>query len=603
MKRFLTLLTIIMFLVLPAKLNGEPIPEDMTVFKIAILLQHCDQSDEIKVVRLRNTLTGKDAFCLQPHVNYKPNVNEYFKIADGTKALYDLYQAYEQLEKTEDAFITVQLMIWEELTGEQLTFDGKDASDYLKDEVLELIAENSKKPDPEIINDEAYIGETRTIQIENLDKYNIITDIKIIESDEDSLSYEVEDDSKENAVIQLIPKSEIPEGAYIYSSENSQDIYAFEGAYEPLKARNINIRIQSDDLSITYQKLDHDDQPIEGAEFTLYRIDPEGSQSICFLKNEENVDLYEKLLTDLSGYERGRLSILVSERYAQYLDDGFIRTAELGYFPYILKYDDQIIKEGRIYVTDTLNESFKEVKTEKIKTVSSLDQEINSVSGLKANSQYYFCESEPKKGYTYAAEPCHLIDTSDDTYLNLQEFRNERRTYTLHLIKNNPLKNIALDGALFRLNYLDEGKEKEYIFKTGSLNIFREDNCKYLIYRHENSDDCHIVELNADQYIEDDVPYGIYHYYLSNDFNIDPSKFNRTVKVEQGSFIIENLPYSAVLKLEELEAPKGYFIDEAKFELSPSIAYGEITFTNSRVNSFDIIPNNRRKIPKTCIGD
>ena len=106
MKRFLTLLTIIMFLVLPAKLNGEPIPEDMTVFKIAILLQHCDQSDEIKVVRLRNTLTGKDAFCLQPHVNYKPNVNEYFKIADDTKALYDLYQAYEQFEKTEEASAT-----------------------------------------------------------------------------------------------------------------------------------------------------------------------------------------------------------------------------------------------------------------------------------------------------------------------------------------------------------------------------------------------------------------------------------------------------------------------------------------------------------------
>ena len=118
MKKLFTILSILTLLILPYQLKAEDDPEDMSVFRIAILLQHCDQSDQIKVVRLRNTITGRDAFCLQPYVNYKPTANEYYKIANSDSMLYDLYSAYEQLGKSDEAVITVQLMIWEELFDE-----------------------------------------------------------------------------------------------------------------------------------------------------------------------------------------------------------------------------------------------------------------------------------------------------------------------------------------------------------------------------------------------------------------------------------------------------------------------------------------------------
>ena len=602
MKRFLTVLLLLFLIIIPYQIKAEPEPEDMTLFRIAILLQHCDQSDKIKVVRLRNSQTGKDGFCLEPYVGYKPSANLYYKQANNNKKLYDLYRAYELLEKSDEAFITVQLMIWEELFDETFTFDGKGASDYLKNEVLEIL-EDEPETDTDVISDEAYVNKKKQLSIQDLDKYSISSDVTITDTEEDNLTYIVEEYTDDTLQIILEPLSDVPEGAYTYTSENSQDIYVFEGEFEPLRSKRVDIRALSDDLSFTYSKLDLNDQPIEGAEFTLYRIDPQADGSLYFLKAGASIDLYEKLVSDLNSYDRSDLSISVSERYSPYILDGNISTSQLGYFPFVIKHNDEILKEGRIYVTDDIDEDFVEVKVEQIKTVRSTGETANTVNGLKPDNKYYFCESEPQKGYTYVNKPCQIIDTSDDSYKDEHIFYNDKRTYTLNLIKNNPERTIALNGALFRLSYTDNNEEKEFVFKTGSLNIFKEGDFRYAIYHYEGTDDFHIAEFISDSYIEDNVPYGKYYYYLSNDKQIDPDKVNREVVVKEGSFIIENLPYSSDLKLEELEAPKGYFIDEAVFELSADIPYSDITFTNSRVNSFDIIPRNIRKIPKTCIGE
>ena len=601
MKKLLSLITVLSLLILPYQLKAEDDPEDMSVFRIAILLQHCDQSDQIKVVRLKNTVTGEDGFCLEPYVNYKPSANIYYKEANNNKKLYDLYSAYEQLGKTDEAFITIQLMIWEELFDEQFTFDGKDASDYLKEEVLEILDQDEVEPD--IISEEVYVGEQRKAAISDPDKYIITSDVTVVKTEEDGVTFVVNEYSSDMLKITLEPISSVPEGAFTYASENSQDIYSFEGEYEPLNTKIIKISVKEDDLSITYSKTDLNDNPIEGAQFTLYRIDPEADDVIYFLKSGSVVDLYEKLTDNINDYDRNSLSISVSERYSGYIDDGIISNAELGYFPFEIRYNDSLINQGRIYVTDDIAEYFSIVHVETVKTVESALETFNTVSGLKHNSRYYFCESEPKKGYIYTEKPCRIIDTSNDTYLDELHFYNDRRSYTLRLIKNNPERTITLNGALFRLNYTDGNEEKQFVFRTGALNIFREDNYKYLIYRYENTDDYHVMEFTGEQYIEQGVPYGKYYYYLSNDKEIDPSKIDKETSVSEGSFIIENIPYSSLLKLVELEAPKGYFIDEASFELKADIAYSDITFTNSRVNSFDIIPNNQRKIPKTCIGD
>ena len=601
MKKLFTILSILTLLILPYQLKAEDDPEDMSVFRIAILLQHCDQSDQIKVVRLRNTITGRDAFCLQPYVNYKPTANEYYKIANSDSMLYDLYSAYEQLGKSDEAFITVQLMIWEELFDELFTFDGKDASDFLEQEVLEIL--DQEKPEPDVINQEVYPGQQKTVTVEGLNKYDIDSDVEIIQTDEENIAFVVNEYSSDTLNINLEPKNSVPEGGYTYVSENSQDIYSFEGNFERLNSKVIKIKVLEDDLSITYSKSDLNDNPIKGAKFTLYRIDPEADDMLYFLKKGSEIDLYEKLLDDVTGYDRNNLSITVSERYSGYIDGGIIKTEEFGYFPFAIKYSDVPVKEGRIYVTDELDDDFTAVQAEKIKTVESGIEAVNTVNGLKHDSRYYFCESEPKKGYTYVDYPCRIIDTSSDQNLEQMHFYNDSRTYTLRLIKNNPDRTIALNGALLRLSYMDGDTEKQFIFKTGALNIFKEDDHKYLIYTYEDSNDYKVKKFQGDQYIEEGVAYGRYYYYLSDDDNIDPSKINKVTTVEQGSFQIEDLPYSSGLILEELEAPKGYFIDEASFEVNADIAYSDITFTNSRVNSFDIIPGNQRKIPKTCIGE
>ena len=472
----------------------------------------------------------------------------------------------------------------------------------MKAEVLEFL-EDDQQIVTDVIDDEAYVGIEKKIQIDDLDRYSIRSDVRIIESDENSITHVVDEYTDQTLKIELEPLSPVPKGAYVYESQTSQNIYAFEGEYGYLKPKTVNIDVLDNDLSISFSKLDLIDQPIAGAQFTLYRIDPQSEDNIYFLKTGENIDLYEKLLDNYMESDRNRLSINVSERYEKYIENGFIKAEETGYFPFEISYDGQIIKQGRIYVSDDTADDFSKINVELIKTVESTDEIINTVNGLKPDSRYYFCESEPRKGYIYVDEPCRLIDTGDDSYLENHVFYNDSRSYTLQLIKNNPEKTIALNGALFRLSYYDNEILKEFVFRTGALNIFKEGEYRYLIYRLEGTDDPHIVEFTSDTYIEENVPYGNYEYYLSNENSVEPTRFNKVAVVKEGSFIIENIPYSSNLKLEELEAPKGYYIDEAVFEIDADIPYSDITFTNSRVNSFDIIPRNVRKIPKTCIGD
>ena len=603
MKRFFTILLMIIFLIIPGQLKAESQPEDMSVFRIAILLSHCDQADEIKVVRLRNNDTQKVAFCLEPYVSYLPSVNEYFKERNDSKRIYDLYRAFEELGSSDEAFITVQLMIWEEVCGQSFTFDGVGAEDYLKAEVLQLLEGYEAPVEADVIDEETYPGIENTIEIQDIDRYDIESDVRITGTTQNSISYIADEYSSETLKIDLEPKSYVPEGAYTYRSEGSQNIYMFEGEYESIKPITINIKTLNDDLSVSFRKLDLNDQPISGAQFTLYKLSDTGEDKLYFLKAGSQIDLYEKLIPDNQNYDRDSLSIEVSERYEHYIDDGMIDTDETGYFPFTLKHDGEIINKGRVYVSDLIDEDFTEFDVETVKTVYSGDQETNTVNGLKPDNTYYLCESEPQKGYTYHGEPCKLISTYDDSYLEEQTFYNESRRYTLHLIKNDPDRTINLNGALFRLNYDDDGQEKEFIFRTGSLNISNEEGYSYLFYRHENDQEIKVKELSSDHYIEDDVAYGKYYYCLSNDSTIDESKLVNEITVKEGSFIIEDLPYSSGLYLEELEAPRGYFIDEAEFEVDPDISYSDITFRNSRINSFDIIPNYPRRIPKTCIGD
>ena len=213
------------------------------------------------------------------------------------------------------------------------------------------------------------------------------------------------------------------------------------------------------------------------------------------------------------------------------------------------------------------------------------------------------CESEPAKGYVYDHDVAYLINGTDYKE-EVLSFINRQRDYVLRLYKESEDHKILLDGAKFVLTYEDEGKQKEVLFVTGALNIQRKDNKTYVIYRHEGESKIYTDKFSGNEFIKNNVEAGRWYYYLSDDETIDESKLEHNyVNVIKGAYEIRDIPYSATLHLKELEAPKGYFISEADFDIRADIPYSEIIFNNTRINQFDIIPENRHPLPKTCIGE
>ena len=141
MKKFIKYL--FLFLILCSTftyVSAEEAKEDMSKWRMKILLQHCDQHDEIKIVRFYNTETDSYGFCLEPEVDYNPYEYEYIKQAYKNEDLFNIYKAFVQLGKTEDYYIAAQLMIWELMTGKQYTFDSKGAADFGEETIKETIA-------------------------------------------------------------------------------------------------------------------------------------------------------------------------------------------------------------------------------------------------------------------------------------------------------------------------------------------------------------------------------------------------------------------------------------------------------------------------------
>ena len=138
---------------------------------------------------------------------------------------------------------------------------------------------------------------------------------------------------------------------------------------------------------------------------------------------------------------------------------------------------------------------------------------------------------------------------------------------------------------------------------TGALNIFKDEEGAYVLYRHESDENVYIGEFKGNSFIKENMRPGRYYYCIGDDTNINNCSLYRSTEVSSGSFRIEDLPYDAKVTVRELKAPKGYFIDENEYELHANIDYSSLTFKNYRVNQFDIFANKRHKIPKTCIGN
>lgn len=571
--------------------------EDMSKWSFKILLQHSDQLDELKIVRFKNRETGRYGFCLQPEVDYAPVDFLYVKEKCENEEIYKIYKAFEMLG--EDYYIAAQLMIWEKLCGIRYSFDGKDAAEFGERELLNAIESLSEEVTIEEMTVYANRGEEASAYIDGLEEYNVISsDVTITKRKGDDLCFVFDSDKKDCHIV-LKSDDLNTDGSYVYYSKESQDIYSFEGKSNSRREIDLHIEEEPHDeqfFSFSFSKKDGKGKPISGALFQVFEIDEKG-EDILFIQKGERIDL-----AALFGEIK---SIDVSERYEKYINGLSFLSEEIGLFPYTIETTERIHK-GLAFVCDDPNLTKGKalmVQCNKERELYSSESETNTIDHLDKGKQYILCETKPKKGYIFASNPC-LLMSSEDTINEPAEFINVKRRFDLKLYKVNEDRNILLNGARFKVSYEDSGKRKELFFMTGALNIQRDEEGAYVVYRHENEEIIRVGKFEDDFYIRKDAVPGKYYYCITNDPNINSSSLlKRETEVTEGSFQITDMPYFSDIEVTELEAPKGYFIEEASFRIEPDIDYSEIVFRNFRMNRAEIIPEKKHSIPKTCVGN
>ena len=572
--------------------------EDMSKWSFKILLQHSDQEDALKVVRFYNRESQRYGFCMEPLVDYDPVDHIYEKQEIRNEAVFDIFRAFELLGN--DYYIAAQLMIWELNTGLRFSFEGKDAADYGENEILNVISgfKNTRKTD-ENIELRLKEGEIREIEINELSEYQVSSEEKNgIYYQNDQIIIDTGKTDQNQFEIVLEPKKDIYSGSALYHSEESQDLFSYEGDYKDLNRIVYKINIEDDRYDYYFRKIDTDGKNISGAEFTVFELNEQGDKELLFIRKGRRVDIRNLFDTD------DDLVVDVSERYERYFDETLFYSNEIGFFPYDFS-DGKTRHQGIAIVTEDdqlSNGSMKLYKAFEISHISSIDG-INTVKGLQEGKSYILCETKPKKGYVFSSEAFICID-GPNVIESAPVFVNQIRHYDLKLYKENDEKTILLNGARFKLTYKEDGKEKEYIFVTGALNIRKDEEGQFVLYRHENDENIYVGEFRNGIFILENARPGTYYYRITDNTNVnDSSLLNRKAYVSNGAYLIYDIPYDAKIEVTELEAPKGYHIDEADFSISPDLDYSDLTFKNFRVNSFIIFPENRRKIPKTCIGN
>ena len=596
MKKIRNLILIALFILLPFQKIDAQEAEDMSKWSFKILLQHCDQNDAIKIVKFKNKESGRYGFCLEAEVDYNPKDNLYCKETFDDERVFDIVRAFEILG--EDYYTAAQLMIWESRLGIRYSFEGKQASDFGEAELLKIM-EGFNDSDPLIEDKDIKAKENEEILID-LGDFNK-EDLK--ESTMENLQFEenklILRPSKEGTIIFEKGKG-LKDGAYVYHSDTSQDLYSYEGDYAIRQLMNLHVSLIDDSYSFEFRKVDEDFQPIDGAGFTLYELNENGKQDLVLIKAGLNVDFHSIYpdVDDDSPFE-------ISERYDRYLDGSEIEKGEIGFFPYRIQGDT--IHEGLAFICndeETIQNDIVLCHGDPIAQLQSKG-EINVIQGLKPGKKYLLCETAPKKGYTFANDPCIFVDEKI-AQNKIGIFINARRTFDLKLYKQNEEHTILLNNARFRISYKENGKEKSYEFVTGALNIPQDKSADHVLYRHENDENIYVGEFKNGSFIKRDARPGTYYYKITDDLNInDSSLLNKTCEVSEGSYRIKDIPYDETVRVEELEAPKGYFIDEAVYSIDADLDYSSLVFRNYRVNRFDIYGNKKQKhiIPKTCIGN
>ncbi len=608
LKKLILIFLFICLISIPIQeIKAEEITMDSWNYKM--VTTYSDNDPEVYISRFTNSDNSNlIAFCLEPTVHYNTG-KKYQKVLNNNERIFKLVKAYQNYFKSKETkneyYIATQILIWLEVGSVSYTFKGNDYSTY-KDEINTYV--NNMSDATSVISTnpistmDCIIGEEYSYAIDT-SKYNFSGDgIDIDTSLTDKITFIVNEELPTNKKLYITPKYNPKDYSFTYESSESQNLYIFEGDYEMPNTEYISINtIKKEFIDINYSKKDIDNNIIEGTKFALYEISNDiNNNKIFFININKEINLYELLNINKDEYEN--LKIEVSPRYEKYLNGDVILTGEIGYFECTILNNDSIIKKEIIYVSDDIeqtndNYNFKYIK--EVYSGYSENKDINTIKDIKNDNKYYLCEIEPKKGYEYVHNACKLVDTSTYNGETI-EFINKERKFNLKLMKHNR-EDILLDGAQFKLTYYEDDIEHSNIYITGSLNIKREDNKKYLIYKYQDDNDVKIVEFVDDYYLIDDNRTGVYYYYQSDIDAIDESLLTNKISLIKGGFIIEDLPYMSTLILQEIQAPLGYEIDKTIYNLNSDIPYSEIVFTNYRVNEFIILPKQKYISPQTCV--
>lgn len=585
--------------------------QEMTDWTYKMVSTYSDQDERVYISRFENRINPDlTAFCLESTVQYNSG-STYEKVLNDDDYIFKLVRAYnthfKQIEDKNEYYIATQILIWEETSETSYTFKNNDYFNY-KEEIVNYINSMSETETQLIDGDtdthECYLGEEYTIN-EDYSEYNVHGDgVEIIENSADALTFVVNELEPINKQIILEPVYDPKDYSYSYISNDSQNLYIFEGTYtlpETVYMNILTLTREDEYTSINYSKKDLKGKPIVDTEFGLYEINAdEGDEELIFIQKSTPIDLYELLRVNVDQY--ANLALEVSQRYQKYLNEATINADEIGYFDCKVYADKALIKEKKVYVSDDMDQtdgSYLRIAVKAVFKGFSGDLQVNQINNIKKNKRYYLCETEPARGYEYTHNACKLVDTGNYSGETI-EFNNANRRYTLQLLKHDR-DDILLNGAKFKISYLENDKEVSSIYTTGSLNIKRINDNKYLIYKHQNDKKCQIVEFDGDHFCLDKAAEGNYYYYQANSDVVDDSLLSNSINVIKGGFMIENLPYDSSLTVEELEAPNGYMIGEATYSVEPNIEYSKIVFTNYRINEFIILPKTKYRVPKTCI--
>lgn len=188
-----------------------------------------------------------------------------------------------------------------------------------------------------------------------------------------------------------------------------------------------------------------------------------------------------------------------------------------------------------------------------------------TVDRLKVNRTYKVCEVMAKDGYEITPEACKVIELTgiNQFRMNSNEVLNYnmKRRIDVSIYKRDFTSNQLLDLAGFEISEIDNDEAKLLgTFYTGMLQINDSNDSKYAIWQNDDQSDIFYEITDENNQILLPLDEGIYYYQKVNEHNEALDEVQMT-KVIKGGIYLNDEIYGKTLKVCEVKAPSGYYLN------------------------------------------